>query len=125
MKLSERARQEGVNHKTAWKWFKAGILPVEATPPPTGTILVEEPRQDRPLSQSLCGNGFVVVDMSRMWPVSSWLAAQNPVGASRQLDSRVRRWRPGRRRWGRCSLAANSSREWPSSARRAPDGERP
>ena len=40
MKLSEWARQAGVRYETAWRWYKAGILPVPATRLPTGTILV-------------------------------------------------------------------------------------
>ena len=42
MKLSDWARKHGVSYKTAWKWWKAGILPVRARQLPTGTILVEE-----------------------------------------------------------------------------------
>ncbi|MEW6080943.1 MAG: IS607 family transposase, partial [Bacillota bacterium] len=41
MKLSEWAKQNGVRYQTAWRWFKAGILPVPATRLPTGTILVD------------------------------------------------------------------------------------
>lgn len=42
VKLSAWARKHGVSSKTAWKWRKAGILPVPARQLPTGTILVEE-----------------------------------------------------------------------------------
>lgn len=41
MKLSDWARQNGITYKTAWKWWKAGKLPVPARQMPTGTILVE------------------------------------------------------------------------------------
>lgn len=41
MKLSDWARQNGITYKTAWKWWKAGQLPVPARQMPTGTILVE------------------------------------------------------------------------------------
>ena len=41
MKLSTWARQNGITYKTAWKWWKAGKLPVPARQMPTGTILVE------------------------------------------------------------------------------------
>lgn len=44
MKLSEWARKQGVSYLTAWRWFKAGKLPVPARQLPSGTILVEEPR---------------------------------------------------------------------------------
>lgn len=40
MKLSEWAKQQGITYKTAWKWYKAGDLPVRATQMPTGTIIV-------------------------------------------------------------------------------------
>lgn len=42
MKLSEWARQQGISYLTAWRWFRAGKLPVPARQLPTGTILVEE-----------------------------------------------------------------------------------
>lgn len=44
VKLSEWARRQGVSYLTAWRWFKAGQLPVPARQLPSGTILVEEPR---------------------------------------------------------------------------------
>ena len=40
MKLSEWARQNGVAYLTAWRWFRAGKLPVPAIQTETGTILV-------------------------------------------------------------------------------------
>lgn len=43
MKLSDWARRQGISYITAWRWFKAGKLPVPARQLPTGTILVEEP----------------------------------------------------------------------------------
>ncbi|OAT80796.1 IS607 family transposase [Desulfotomaculum copahuensis] len=42
MKLSEWAKINGITYRTAWKWFKAGKLPVPAEQTPTGTILVKE-----------------------------------------------------------------------------------
>ena len=47
MKLSDWARRQGVSYITAWRWFKAGVLPVPARQLPTGTILVDEPLQPR------------------------------------------------------------------------------
>lgn len=41
MKLSEWAKRQGINYKTAWKWYKEGKLPVPAYQTPTGTILVK------------------------------------------------------------------------------------
>jgi len=42
MKLSDWACKQGISYLTAWRWFKAGQLPVPARQLPTGTILVEE-----------------------------------------------------------------------------------
>ena len=41
MKLADWARRQGLDYKTAWRWFHAGILPVPARQLPTGTILVD------------------------------------------------------------------------------------
>ena len=35
------AKQQGVDYKTAYRWFRAGILPVPSRQIPTGTILVD------------------------------------------------------------------------------------
>ena len=43
MKLSDWAKTQGVTYRTAWEWFKAGILPVPARQLPTSTILVDVP----------------------------------------------------------------------------------
>src|SRR5215469_1726189 len=41
MKLAAWARQQGLDYNTAYRWFRAGILPVPLKKLPTGTILVE------------------------------------------------------------------------------------
>lgn len=41
MKLSEWAQIQGVSYRTAWRWFKAGVLPVSARQLTNGTILIE------------------------------------------------------------------------------------
>ena len=41
MKLSDWARQQGISYITAWRWYKAGKLPVSANKTPSGTILVD------------------------------------------------------------------------------------
>jgi len=46
MKLSDWARQQGISYMTAWRWFRAGKLPVPARPLPAGTIWVEAPRPE-------------------------------------------------------------------------------
>lgn len=43
MKLAEWARLEGIDYKTAYRWFKAGIIPYPTIQLPTGTILVTKP----------------------------------------------------------------------------------
>ena len=45
MKLADWARQQQVDYKTAYRWFRAGILPVPSRQLPTGTILVDQPPQ--------------------------------------------------------------------------------
>ena len=42
MKLSDWARQNGIDYKTAYRMFKAGTLPRRCEQLPTGTILVHE-----------------------------------------------------------------------------------
>ncbi|WP_376792480.1 IS607 family transposase [Thermoflexus sp.] len=46
MKLSDWARKQGVRYLTAWRWFRAGKLPVPARQLLSGTILVEEPNPE-------------------------------------------------------------------------------
>lgn len=41
MKLSKWAEHQGIDYKTAYRWFRAGILPVPSRQLPTGTILVD------------------------------------------------------------------------------------
>jgi len=45
MKLSAWARANGVSYITAYRWFKAGQLPVPARQMPSGTILVQGPSE--------------------------------------------------------------------------------
>ncbi len=42
MKLSKWAKKQGISYRTAWRWFKAGQLPVPAEQTKTGTILIKE-----------------------------------------------------------------------------------
>jgi predicted site-specific integrase-resolvase len=42
MKLSVWAKQQGISYKTAWRWWKAGALPVRAEQMPSGTVIVHE-----------------------------------------------------------------------------------
>ena len=41
MRLTDWAKQQGIAYITAWRWFKAGKLPVHAIKTPSGAILVE------------------------------------------------------------------------------------
>jgi putative resolvase len=40
VKLSDYAKRQGVSYRTAWRWFKAGLLNAEQMP--TGTIIVRD-----------------------------------------------------------------------------------
>src|SRR5215471_11770387 len=40
MKLSDYAKRQGVSYRTAWRWFRSGILNAEQMP--TGTIIVRD-----------------------------------------------------------------------------------
>jgi putative resolvase len=42
MKLSEWAKKQGITYKTAWRWWKAGQLPVSAIQMPSGTVVVQD-----------------------------------------------------------------------------------
>lgn len=42
MKLANWAREQKIDYKTAYRWFRAGILPVPSRQLQTGTILVDE-----------------------------------------------------------------------------------
>jgi putative resolvase len=42
MKLSTWAKKQGVFYRTAWRWFKAGTLPVRAEQMATGTVILHE-----------------------------------------------------------------------------------
>ncbi len=45
MKLSEWAKQQGITYRTAWRWWKAGKLPIPAEQMATGTVIVYPPRE--------------------------------------------------------------------------------
>jgi putative resolvase len=42
MKLKEWADKQGICYMTAYRWFKAGIIPEETYQTPTGTIIIRE-----------------------------------------------------------------------------------
>lgn len=48
MKLSVWAKKQGISYRTAWRWFKAGVLPIPAQQLSNGTIILLEP--DKQLS---------------------------------------------------------------------------
>src|SRR5574337_734217 len=45
MKLSEYAKQQGINYRTAFRWWKAGLLPGYQAA--TGTIIVQAPKPEK------------------------------------------------------------------------------
>lgn len=55
MKLSQWAKQNGLQYHTAWRLFRNGNLPVKAIQLKTGTILVSEP-----IAESRISNDTVV-----------------------------------------------------------------
>ena len=42
MKLSVWAKEQGISYKTAWRWWKAGTMPVPVMQLPSGTVIVHE-----------------------------------------------------------------------------------
>src|SRR3989442_5934997 len=42
MKLSVWAKEQGISYKTAWRWWKAGTMPVPVEQLPSGTVIVHE-----------------------------------------------------------------------------------
>lgn len=54
MRLKEWAREQGVSYRTALNWFHAGTLPVPARQLPTGTILVEPPKESTGRTVAYC-----------------------------------------------------------------------
>lgn len=42
MKLSAWAKQQGICYQTAWRWWKAGTLPVKAEQMASGTVIITE-----------------------------------------------------------------------------------
>ena len=57
MKLADWARLEGIHPKTAYRWFRTGQMPVPAEKVASGSILVHDPKYNKPAA----GNGRVVV----------------------------------------------------------------
>jgi predicted site-specific integrase-resolvase len=53
MKLSDWAKENGITYKTAWRWWKAGKLPVSAYQTETGTILIGKKPKDLPNSAAI------------------------------------------------------------------------
>ncbi|GHO48986.1 hypothetical protein [Ktedonospora formicarum] len=40
--MSAYARQHGISYKTAWRWYKAGLLDAYQTE--TGTVIIRDPQ---------------------------------------------------------------------------------
>lgn len=75
MKLSVWAERQGVHYMTAWRWWKAGTLPVPARQTESGTILVDVPE---------AGDGRTVL-YARVWSYDQREGLDAQVG-------RVSRW---------------------------------
>jgi len=50
MKLKDWAKKEGISYQTAYRWFKAGNLPVKAYQSESGTIIVQDEEGSAPES---------------------------------------------------------------------------
>lgn len=48
MKLKDWAKKEGISYQTAYRWFKAGDLPVKAYQSESGTIIVQDDNGSTP-----------------------------------------------------------------------------
>jgi putative resolvase len=57
MKLSQWAKKQGISYRTAWRWFHAGTLPVEAEQMDTGTIIVKVSQIDSIKRSALYARG--------------------------------------------------------------------
>ncbi len=80
MKLSDWARQNGITYKTAWKWWKAGKLPVPARQTATGTILVDMPEHESSTAAVLyarVSSGDQKADLDRQVARLAAFAAEN------------------------------------------------
>ena len=53
VKLPEWARRQGISYSTAWRWVKDDVMPVPWRQMPGGTILVDEPIEEKPSSVAL------------------------------------------------------------------------
>ena len=51
MKLSVWAKEQGISYKTAWRWWKAGTMPVPVEQLASGTIIVHP-------AKSVANNSF-------------------------------------------------------------------
>jgi len=50
IKLSAYAKGRGINYRTAWRWYRDGLIPGRQLP--TGTILVQDPDAIQPPSSA-------------------------------------------------------------------------
>lgn len=104
MKLSTYAKKQGVHYRTAYLWFKQGLIP-GARQMPTGTILVDEqsalpPVQTRVVTYSRVSNSARRAELQyQVQRVSDFCAAKGlPVSAqysevaSGMNDSRKQLW---------------------------------
>lgn len=65
MKLKEWAEKTGVKYLTAYRWFKAGTLPVKAYQTDSGTIIVEEELEVEKQEKKLMSNNAMSVFLKK------------------------------------------------------------
>lgn len=93
MKLSDWARKHGLSSKTAWQWWRTGILPVRARPRPTGTMLVEEAASPEAAGETVVEARGSSADQKRDRPVVrlvGWATARGMRVDREGADDRVR-----------------------------------
>jgi hypothetical protein len=65
MKLKEWADKTGVKYLTAYRWFKAGTLPVKAYQTDSGTIIVEDPEFSEQSAASAPSNDIMSIFLKK------------------------------------------------------------
>ena len=65
MKLKEWAEKTGVKYLTAYRWFKAGTLPVKAYQTDSGTIIVEEELEAEKQEKKIMSNNAMSVFLKK------------------------------------------------------------
>ncbi len=84
MKLSEWAKEAGIHYQTAWRWWRAGKLPVPAYQTETGTVIVvpEETEGRKVVGYARVSSADQKADLQRQ-------VARIAQGSDRKIDEYV------------------------------------